>query len=151
MNTRFIELAGEVNTAMPQFVVDRVAEALNDAGKPVKGSKVLILGAAYKKDVDDPRESPFFEIADLLRKRGAVLSYNDPHVPTLPPMRHHPELALDSRELTPGLLRSQDCVVVVTDHSAYDFQFVADHARLLVDTRNATRGVLPGTCPIYKA
>jgi UDP-N-acetyl-D-glucosamine dehydrogenase len=151
VNTRFIELAGEVNTAMPQFVVDRVAEALNDAGKPVKGSKVLILGAAYKKDVDDPRESPFFEIADLLRKRGAVLSYNDPHVPTLPPMRHHPELALDSRELTPGLLRSQDCVVVVTDHSAYDFQFVADHARLLVDTRNATRGVLPGTCPIYKA
>jgi UDP-N-acetyl-D-glucosamine dehydrogenase len=151
VNTRFIELAGEVNTSMPLFVVNRVAEALNEAGKPIKGSKVCLLGAAYKKDVDDPRESPFFEILELLQKRGADLSYNDPHVPTLPPMRHYPDLRMDSRELTPEFLRGQDCVVVVTDHSAYDLQFIAEHARLIVDTRNATKSVLPGTCPIYKA
>jgi UDP-N-acetyl-D-glucosamine dehydrogenase len=151
VNTRFIELAGEVNTAMPQYVVNRVAEALNDAGKPVKGSTVCLLGAAYKKDVDDPRESPFFEVLELLQKRGAVLSYNDPHVPTLPPMRHHPGLRMDSRPLTPEFLRSQDCVLVVTDHTAYDFQFIADHARLIVDTRNAAKAVLPGACRIVKA
>ncbi|HEX4611602.1 MAG TPA: nucleotide sugar dehydrogenase [Urbifossiella sp.] len=151
VNTRFIELAGEVNTSMPLFVVNRVAEALNEAGKPVKGSKICLLGAAYKKDVDDPRESPFFEIAVLLRKRGAVLSYNDPHIPSLPPMRHYPGLELDSQELTPEFLRSQDCMLVVTDHTAYDLSHVAAHAQLIVDTRNTTRAVPPGTCPIYKA
>jgi UDP-N-acetyl-D-glucosamine dehydrogenase len=151
VNTRFIELAGEVNSSMPLFVVNRVAEALNDAGKAVKGSKVCILGAAYKKDVDDPRESPAFEIMELLQRRGAVLAYNDPHIPTLPPMRHYPGLRLDSQELTPEFLRSQDCVVVVTDHTAYDFGFIADHARMIVDTRNATKNVLPDACPIYKA
>jgi UDP-N-acetyl-D-glucosamine dehydrogenase len=151
VNTRFIELAGEVNTSMPLFVVNRVAEALNEAGKPVKGSLVCILGAAYKKDVDDPRESPAFEIMELLQRRGAVLSYNDPHIPSLPPMRHYPGLALDSQELTPEFLRAQDCVLVVTDHTAYDFKHVAAHAPLIVDTRNATRAVPPGSCAIYKA
>ncbi len=151
VNTRFIELAGEVNTGMPLFVVNRVAEALNDAGKPVRGSKVCLLGAAYKKDVDDPRESPFFEIAELLQKRGADLSYNDPHVPALPAMRHYPGLSLASQDLTPEYLRSLDCVVVVTDHTAYDLQFVADHAPMIVDTRNTTRAVRPGACRIYKA
>jgi UDP-N-acetyl-D-glucosamine dehydrogenase len=139
LNTRFIELAGEVNTAMPQYVVDRITEALNDGGKPVKNSRVCVLGVAYKKDVDDPRESPAFEVMELLRGRGAVVSYSDPHVPTLPRMRHHC-LRLDSSPLTPQFLAEQDCVVVVTDHSAFDYDLVVEHAPLVVDTRNACAG-----------
>jgi len=140
LNTRFIELAGEINMAMPQYVVDRVAEALNDDGKAVKGSNVCILGVAYKKDVDDPRESPAFTIMELLQSRGARMSYHDPHVPTLPRMRHH-KLRLDSQELTPEFLRSRDCVVVVTDHSVFNFPWIVRHTRLIVDTRNATAGI----------
>jgi UDP-N-acetyl-D-glucosamine dehydrogenase len=114
MNTRFIELAGEVNTAMPAFVVSKVADALNDAGKPVRGSKVAILGMAYKKDVDDPRESPGFELMDLLLKKGAVVTYNDPHIPELPRMRHWPHLSMTSSPLTPEYLAAQDCVLIAT-------------------------------------
>src|SRR5262245_26114275 len=121
LNTRFIELAGEVNTSMPAYVVSRVADALNEQGKPVKGSKVLLLGMAYKKDVDDPRESPGFELMELLLRKGAAVTYNDPHIPQLPPMRHYPGLRMVSQELTAEALRSQDCVLVVTDHSAYDW------------------------------
>jgi UDP-N-acetyl-D-glucosamine dehydrogenase len=150
LHTRFIELAGEINTAMPQSVVNRVAESLNEAGKPIKGSRVCVLGAAYKKDVDDPRESPAFAILELLARRGAVVSYNDPHVPTLPHMRSH-TIRLDSQPLTEEFLASQDCVVVVTDHSAYDFEWIVRHTRLIVDTRNATRNCQPGTCRIWKA
>jgi UDP-N-acetyl-D-glucosamine dehydrogenase len=150
LNTRFIELAGEINTAMPQYVVDRVAGALNDEGKAVKGSRILVLGVAYKKDVDDPRESPAFTILEMLKERGAVVCYNDPHVPTLPRMRHH-KVRLDSVPLTPELLAEQDCVLVVTDHSRYDFAFVVDNARLVVDTRNATAGCAAGRCRIVKA
>ncbi len=141
MTTRFIELAGEINTGMPAYVVSRVADALNDHGKPVKGSRVGLLGMAYKKNVDDPRESPGFELMDLLLKKGAVVTYNDPHIPSLPPMRHYPHLRMDSRELTPDYLRSLDCVLVATDHSAYDWSFVAEHAPLIVDTRDALREV----------
>src|SRR5205823_2022322 len=137
IHTRFIELAGEVNTAMPDRVVERVADVLNEAGKPVKGSRVLVLGVAYKSDVDDARESPAYAILDGLRRRGAVLSYNDPHVPALPPSRHH-TLELDSQPLTEELLAAQDCVVVVTAHSVYDFDWVVRHTSRLVDTRNAT-------------
>jgi UDP-N-acetyl-D-glucosamine dehydrogenase len=150
VNTRFIELSGEVNSSMPKFVVNRVAEALNDQAKPIRGSHVGILGVAYKKDVDDPRESPAFEIMELLEKRGAHVSYNDPHVPALPPMRHH-SIRLNSEELTPDWLAAQDCVVVVTAHSVYNFQWITQHASLLVDTRNATRKVVPGACKVYKA
>ncbi len=150
VHTRFIELAGEVNTAMPQYVIERVAEALNQDGKPIKGSNVCILGVAYKKDVDDPRESPAFTIMELLQKRGAVVSYNDPHIPTLPPMRHH-SIRLDSEPLTPEFLAAQDCVLVVTDHSAYDFEEILQHAALVVDTRNATAGFEATGCRIYKA
>jgi UDP-N-acetyl-D-glucosamine dehydrogenase len=139
--TRFIELAGEINTAMPAYVVARVADALNDRGKPVKGSKVALLGMAYKKDVDDPRESPGFELMELLLKKGAAVSYNDPHIPTLPPMRRHPHLRMASQALTPQYLAEQDCVLIVTDHSAYDWPWIVEHAALVVDTRNATRGV----------
>jgi UDP-N-acetyl-D-glucosamine dehydrogenase len=141
MTTRFIELAGEVNTAMPAFVVSKVADALNDAGKPLKGSKVALLGMAYKKDVDDPRESPGFELMDLLLRKGAAVSYNDPHVPALPRMRHWPHLAMDSTPLSAEYLAAQDCVLIATDHSAYDYDFITAHSRLVIDTRNATRGV----------
>ena len=150
LNTRFIELAGEVNMAMPQYVVDRTAEALNDDGKAVRGSRVCVLGVAYKKDVDDPRESPAFEILEKLQARGAVVNYSDPHVPELPRMRHH-SLRLESQPLTPEFLEEQDCLLLVTDHSAFDYDFIAAHSRLLVDTRNAAAGCEAGDCRIVKA
>ena len=151
MNTRFIELAGEINTSMPQFVIHKVADALNEVAKPLKGSKVCVLGVAYKKDVDDPRESPSFELMKMLLAGGAELTYNDPHVPTLPSMRHYelPEMA--SSELTPEFLAAQDCVLIATDHSAYDYDFIVEHAPLVVDTRNATVGVTEGRERIRKA
>jgi UDP-N-acetyl-D-glucosamine dehydrogenase len=151
MVTRFIELAGEINTSMPDYVVKRLVEGLNEHGKPLRGSKVLILGVAYKKDVDDPRESPAFAIMERLLGGGAILSYNDPHIPSLPPMRHYKLPALWSVDLTPEILRSQDCVLIVTDHSAYDYQFIVDHSRLVIDTRNATRNVTRGREKIRKA
>lgn len=150
VHTRFIELAGEVNTAMPQYVVDRVSEALNEEGKPLKGSSLCILGVAYKKDVDDPRESPAFEILEMLQRRGAVVSYNDPHIPRLPRMRHH-TIRLTSQALTPDFLAAQDAVIVVTDHSRYDFTEIMRHTTLLIDTRNATAGCEAGNCRIRKA
>ncbi|MEY3172873.1 MAG: UDP-N-acetyl-D-glucosamine 6-dehydrogenase [Planctomycetota bacterium] len=143
MSTRFIELAGEVNTFMPRYVVSRVADFLNDAGKPVRGSRICILGMAYKKDVDDPRESPSFELLELLLHRGALLTYSDPHVPVLPKMRHYHLPPMQSTPLTPEFLAEQDCVLISTDHSAFDYQFIAQHSRMIVDTRNATRNVSP--------
>jgi UDP-N-acetyl-D-glucosamine dehydrogenase len=139
--TRFIELAGEVNTAMPTYVVSRVMEALNDRSKPLKGSKIALLGMAYKKDIDDPRESPGFELMDLLLKRGAIVTYNDPHIPTLPKMRHWPHLQMNSSPLTSSYLASQDCVLIATDHTAYDYAEIVKQSQLVVDTRNATRQV----------
>jgi UDP-N-acetyl-D-glucosamine dehydrogenase len=142
LNTRFIELAGEVNSAMPEYVVARVAEALNDEGKSVRGSRVCLVGVAYKKDVDDPRESPAFPILQMLQDRGAQVSYHDPHVERLPRMRHH-AIEMSSTPLTGEFLAQQDCVLIITDHTRVDYQQVADHARLVVDTRNAlakTRG-----------
>jgi len=141
MTTRFIELAGEINTSMPKYVIDKIADALNDAGKPLRGSRITLLGMAYKKNVDDPRESPGFEIMHQLIAKGAEVSYNDPHIPRLPSMRRYPDRDFTSQELTPDFLAARDCVVVVTDHSAYDWSFIVAHARLIVDTRNATRAV----------
>ncbi len=149
--TRFIELAGEINTSMPLYVINRLAEALNDVGKPVRGSKICLLGIAYKKDVDDPRESPSFELLEMLMARGAVMSYNDPHVPQLPRMRHHPKLKMSSQTLEPAYLAAQDCVLIATDHSAYDYDFIVKHSRLVIDTRNATRAVKEGREKIRKA
>ncbi|MHC5542046.1 nucleotide sugar dehydrogenase [Singulisphaera rosea] len=140
-HTRFIELAGEINTAMPAHVLDRTAEALNERGKPVKGSAITLLGMAYKRDIDDPRESPGFELLHSLRSLGAVVSYNDPHIPILPNMRRHPHLRLSSSDLTPEFLAAQDCVIIVTDHSAYNWPWIVEHSQLVVDTRGATRGV----------
>ena len=151
MATRVIELAGEVNTHMPEYVIHKLAERLNDIGKPIKGSKVLMLGVAYKKDVDDPRESPSFELMDLLRERGALLTYNDPWVPKLPQVRHHNVPDMDSTPLTPEFLASQDIVLIATDHSAYDYDFIVQHAQLVLDTRNATKNVTAGREKIFKA
>jgi UDP-N-acetyl-D-glucosamine dehydrogenase len=150
VSTRFIELAGEVNAAMPAYVVNRVAEALNAEGKPLRGSRVCVLGVAYKKDVESPHRSPALAVLDLLGRRGAGVSYNDPYVPTLPGLPHgRPQLT--SEALTGPFLAAQDCVVILTDHSVYQFDWVVRHAPLVVDTRNATRGLAAGACRVWKA
>jgi len=136
---------------MPGYVVGRIADALNDRAQPVKGSKIAILGMAYKKDVDDCRESPGFELMDLLLKKGAVVSYNDPHIPALPPTRHYPHLRMTSQPLTDAYLADQDCVLIATDHSAYDYPRIVAQSRLVVDTRNATRDVAHSREKIVKA
>ncbi len=141
LTTRFIELAGEINTGMPLHVVNRITDALNDRGMAVKGSKILLLGMAYKKDVDDARESPGYELMARLIDKGAQVDYNDPHIPELRPTRHYPRLARTSLPLTPESLATRDCVLIVTDHSAYDWGMILEHAPLVIDTRNATRGV----------
>jgi UDP-N-acetyl-D-glucosamine dehydrogenase len=136
MSTRFIELAGEVNHRMPHYVVDRLSLALNNAGKAVKGSRILVLGLAYKPDVDDIRESPSFELIDLLEDLGAKVDYHDPHVPVTHPGRRR-EGIRKSIELTPAALAGYDCVLIATHHSVYDWQMIADNGKLIVDTRNA--------------
>ncbi|VAX36432.1 UDP-N-acetyl-D-glucosamine 6-dehydrogenase [hydrothermal vent metagenome] len=151
LNTRFIELAGEVNSAMPTYVITKLGEFLNNVGKPIKGSKVALLGMAYKKDVDDPRESPSFELMELLLERGADLTYNDPHIPLLPKMRHYSVPEMTSNELTPEYLAAQDCVLIATDHTVYDYNFIVKHSKLVIDTRNATKEVAEGREKIRKA
>lgn len=151
LNARFIELAGEVNRGMPEYVINRLAEALNEQGKPIRGSKICLLGVAYKKDVDDPRESPSFVLLEKLLQRGADLTYNDPHVARLPEMRHHKLPAMESQELTPEFLAAQDCVLIATDHSAYDYDSIVKHSKLVVDTRNATAGVSQGRKHVRRA
>ncbi len=141
-STRFIELAGEVNTAMPYHVVDAVAAALNNHKKSLKGSKLLILGVAYKMDVDDLRESPTLKIMQLLQERGAILDYNDPYFPKLHKMRHYNYENMKSIPLDAQTLASYDGVIIATDHSSYDYVAIVDAAKLVVDTRNATRRVM---------
>ncbi len=139
-NTRFIELAGEINTSMPYYVIDKVVQALNERGKSIKSSRILVLGLAYKKDVDDTRESPSLKLMDLLMKRGAGVDYNDPHVPRTVKTRKY-DFRLESVPLTEENLARYDCVIVATDHSDYDYDFIVRHSSLVVDTRNATRDV----------
>ncbi len=139
--TRFIELAGEINTAMPYHVVEAIATALNQQKKSLKGSRILMLGVAYKKDVDDLRESPTLKIMQLLGLRGAQVDYNDPHFPQLHKMRHYDYSAMRSVEPTPERLAGYDCVVIATDHSSYDYAAIVEAAQLVVDTRNATRRI----------
>jgi UDP-N-acetyl-D-glucosamine dehydrogenase len=138
LHTRFIELAGEINRAMPEYVVSKLMEALNDRGKPLNGSRILVLGIAYKKNVDDMRESPAVEILEQLAARGAELAYSDPHVPVFPRMRQH-HFDLTSVELTPDVVASADAVVLATDHDAFDYELVLEHARLIVDSRGRYR------------
>jgi UDP-N-acetyl-D-glucosamine dehydrogenase len=138
--TRFIELAGEVNTAMPEFVVGAVAEALNLRKRCLQDARILILGVAYKKDVDDLRESPSLRIMQLLQARGAKVDYSDPYFPSLPKTRHY-DFRLSSVEPTPQNLAKYDAVLIATPHSAFDYRAIVRHARLIIDTRNATRGI----------
>lgn len=151
LNTRFIELAGEVNSAMPQYVINRLGEFLNEQSKPIRGSRICILGMAYKKDVDDNRESPSAELMELLLNLGAEMTYNDPHIPSMPRMRHYDLPAMESQELTPEFLAAQDCVLIATDHSAYDYGFIVEHSQMVVDTRNATKLVTTNRQKIRKA
>ena len=142
--TRFIELAGEVNVGMPGFVIGKLQDALNRQGKPLKGARILILGLAYKRDIDDPRESPAFEIIARLLGSGAEVEYHDPHIPTAPAMRTWPDLPpLRSVPLDEHHLGRSDAVVVVTDHTAVDYDLVLRHAPLVVDTRGVYRGSDP--------
>jgi len=134
LHTRFIELAGEVNRSMPDWVVGKIADALNERGKAIKGSRMLVLGIAYKKNVDDMRESPAVMLMEILRAKGADITYCDPHVPVFPKMREH-RFDLKSIALTPETLASCDCVVLATNHDAFDYALVKTHARLIVDTR----------------
>ncbi|GAB4574187.1 MAG: nucleotide sugar dehydrogenase [Anaerolineae bacterium] len=135
-NARFIELASEINTSMPYYVADKVMDALNDDGKALRGSKVAVLGVAYKKDIDDVRESPALDVIHLLQEKGALVSYHDPYIPSI---RLDGE-TITSAELTAEWLAEADAVVWITDHTDYDRQWILDHARLVVDTRNATKG-----------
>lgn len=151
LTTRFIELAGEINTRMPEYVIRRLIDALNEQAKPLRGSKVCVLGVAYKRDVDDPRESPSFVLMEMLLAGGAVVTYSDPHIPTLPAMRHHHLPAMQSVSLTPEFLASQDCVLIATDHSAFDYEQIVRHAPLVIDTRNATKHVVEGRAKVRKA
>ena len=144
VSTKFIELAGEVNVRMPEYVVGKLQAALNDCGRAVKGAKVLVLGLAYKKDIDDPRESPAFEVIHQLLKLGADVSYHDPYVPVAPKMRSWPNLpAMTSRPLTPEVLRSADVALLITDHSIVDYDLVLNNAPLVVDTRGIYRIPVP--------
>jgi UDP-N-acetyl-D-glucosamine dehydrogenase len=142
--TRFIELAGEINTEMPYHVVNAVAAALNEREKSVKGSTILLLGVAYKKDVDDLRESPALKLLEILTERGAIIDYNDPYFPALHKMRHYDFSNMCSVELTSKRLGRYDCVLIATDHSSYDYDAIVRDAKLVVDTRNATRHVKSG-------
>ncbi|MGH7858774.1 MAG: nucleotide sugar dehydrogenase, partial [Candidatus Binatia bacterium] len=152
-STRFIELAGEINTAMPYYVVERITEALGRAGKALPAAHVFVLGVAYKKDVDDLRESPSLKVIEILESKGARVSYNDPYVPSLRTrrLRRYDTLELDSVPLTPEALAAADCVLIATDHGDYDYQGIVDASRLVVDARNATRNVKTGREKILKA
>lgn len=150
LNTRFIELAGEVNTAMPDYVIGRVAEALNEVGKPIRGSRIFVLGLSYKKDVDDLRESPSIAMIEILRSRGANVSYNDPFFPTIPPMRGH-NLNIENQPVNQDTLQGADLVLIATDHSKYNYAEIAMYARVIVDTRNVMDSQQRSKATIWKA
>ncbi|MDX1901439.1 MAG: nucleotide sugar dehydrogenase [Gammaproteobacteria bacterium] len=134
IHTRFIELAGEINNAMPNWVVQKTIDALNTHGKPIKNSKVLVLGVAYKKNVDDARESPAVRVMEDLAKKQAIVAYSDPHLPVFPKMRDH-HFDLHSTQLTADTLADQDAIIITTAHDLFDYSFIKDHAKLIIDTR----------------
>lgn len=139
LHTRFIELAGEVNTAMPDWVVSKLMDALNDRGQALNGSKILVLGIAYKKNVDDMRESPSVELMEKLNKKGAMVQYSDPHVPVFPQMREH-HFNLSSVSLSAETVAEYDCVLIATNHDAFDYDLIRTYSKLIVDTRGVYRG-----------
>lgn len=142
LETRFIELAGEINTQMPAYVISVLEAGLQEQGKALQGARLLVLGVAYKKDVADPRESPGIALIDLLRNRGAEVSYSDPYIPELPELRHY-DLRMESVALTPERLAGCDAAIIVTDHTDFDYAAIVEHAPLVIDTRNATRAHQP--------
>jgi len=148
--TRFIELAGEINTGMPDYVIQRLILALNDRGRAIRGAKVCVLGLAYKPDVDDMRESPSITLIEKLKRLGAKVTYNDPFIPRAPKQREH-NLGMVSRRLTPPFLAQQDAVVISTNHASYDYDRIVRHSRLVIDSRNACAGVKSGRSKIVKA
>ncbi len=150
MATQFIELAGQINTGMPYYVVQRLIDALNDRRKSLKGSRVLVLGLAYKPDIDDVRESPSLELIELLKSKGAKVDYNDPYIPQTHKQREY-DLRMKSRKLTAQMLAGYDAVLISTNHSDYDYDWIVKNAQLVVDTRNATAGVRTGRAKIVKA
>jgi nucleotide sugar dehydrogenase len=139
-STRFIQLAGEVNVSMPYYVIERTIDALNQKEKSLKGSRILVLGVAYKKDIDDDRESPGYTIMKMLLEKGALVSYNDPWVPKLKKSRKY-NFQMKSTPITPEMLREMDVAVILADHSAYDYAEIVKHSNLIIDTRNATSGI----------
>lgn len=150
LTTRFIELAGEINHAMPGYVIGKLADALNERQKSLKGARILVLGVAYKKDLDDTRESPALRLIDLLLRKGARVGYHDPYVPYLKRSRNY-DFNMASVPLTRDELERADAVVVATDHSVFDYEFIVDASQLVVDTRNATRNVRRGHDKIVRA
>jgi UDP-N-acetyl-D-glucosamine dehydrogenase len=134
VHTRFIELAGEVNSSMPEWVVNKIGQAMNERYKAINGSKILMLGIAYKKNIDDMRESPSVELMELLQQKGAKIDYSDPHVPLFPKMRKH-HFSLKSVHLTANAIAEYDCIVIATNHDAFDYSMIKQHANLIVDTR----------------
>ena len=150
VTARFIELAGELNVSMPSYVIGKIAETLNQRGKPIKNSRILILGLAYKKDVDDLRESPSIILIEQLRHHGAKVDYNDPYIASTHKQREH-DLKLKSVPLTGASLKKYDVVVIATDHTVYDYAFIVKNAKAVVDTRNATKSIVQGREKIVKA
>jgi UDP-N-acetyl-D-glucosamine dehydrogenase len=150
-STRFIDLAGELNVQMPYYVMGKLEGALRQRGKRLDGAKILMLGLAYKKDIDDPRESPSFKLMELLEEKGATVVYNDPQIPTLPKMRHYSHLRAQPAALDEEVLSSQDAVLIVTDHSDYDYDRIVEQAQLVVDSRNACRHVKRGREKVVQA
>jgi len=148
--TRFIELAGEINTGMPDYVIHRLLLALNDRGRALRGARVCVVGLAYKPDVDDMRESPSIVLIEKLKALGAKVAYNDPYIPRAPRQREH-NLGMTSRRLTPAFLAAQDAVIISTNHACYDYGFIVRHSRLVVDSRNACAAVRAGRRKIVKA
>ena len=138
IHTRFIELAGEINNAMPHWVVQKLSDALSSHGKPVKNSKILVLGVAYKKNIDDARESPAVRVMESLKRKKAIIAYSDPHLPVFPKMRDH-HFELESTPLTAETLREQDAIIITTAHDLFDYSFIREHAKLIIDTRGVYR------------
>jgi UDP-N-acetyl-D-glucosamine dehydrogenase len=149
--TRFIDLAGELNVQMPYYVLARLEQAFRARNKSIHGATILVLGLAYKRDIDDPRESPAFKVIELLEQKGAMVRAHDPSFKKLPPMRHYKHLKAKTVELTEKELRSVDAVVIVTDHSSYDYPWIVKHSALVIDTRNACKNVKTGAEKVVKA
>ncbi len=151
MSTKFIELAGEINTSMPSYVVDRISDALNTHKKSLNGSRILLLGMAYKPDIDDYRETPALKVMAKLAEKGALVDYNDPYIPSIPASTRQTHLQPVSVDLSEKMLSGYDCAVVVTNHACYDYQMIVDNSSLVIDTRNACVNVKNGKEKVFKA